>query len=244
MILKSKNRTSHTHSGVYSNGDNVLRDYSTREFLSRVFIDWPVRPIRFRALNFMSLIRYVQGETSLSALSSASKAATSDVGDKIPESVSRTGSKRPAGWRRRERATRASEGARGAVAWKKEKRGLTDGSLKITSPANETPRPRLGPRLVVGAAGRVPSEKPRGTTLFRAVWAKDRSSFRPGCRCVRLIHSPSSSVRSFRSCRRFFSSVKQRTHLTDDRYRFQFAKLCFNYCFIGKNFCTLLLLRS
>jgi len=31
--------------------------------------------------NFMSLIQYVQGETSLSAFSSASKAATSDVED-------------------------------------------------------------------------------------------------------------------------------------------------------------------
>lgn len=35
--------------------------------------------------NFMSLIRYVQDETSLSALSSASKTATSDVEDSVQD---------------------------------------------------------------------------------------------------------------------------------------------------------------
>jgi len=94
----------------------------------------------------MSLIRYVQDETSLSALSSASKAATSDVEDSGQDPGKRPSDRIKGNCRMKTKRVRsgASERARDDRV-KKEKRGLTDSSLKITSSANETSWTRLGP---------------------------------------------------------------------------------------------------
>lgn len=145
------------------------------EFFCRVFIDWSTRSIRFRASHEFYVANTVRtGRNQF--VGAFERLQGGDVGCRGQRTRSRKASLGPD---QREQPDEDEEDAqraarargRGTIAWKKEERGLTDSSLKITSSANET----SWPRLEVEEAR--PTEKPRGiddATSLRIVWTKDR----------------------------------------------------------------------
>lgn len=165
-------------------------------FFCRVFIDWSTRSIRFRASHGFYVANTVRtGRNQF--VGAFERLQGGDVGCRGQRTRSRKASLGPD---QREQPDEDEEDARrreregeGTVAWKKEERGLTDSSLKITSSANETSWARLGPGSLEVEEAK-PTEKPSGiddATSPRIVWTKDRPPrlSSPECAGVRLILS-------------------------------------------------------